>query len=252
MQSTRPSQLHAIHAARSAARLRFPWSTARSSKSIVTLWKPAIPRYTLMSSGIGNVGVLPGILLHGVRVDRGSLLVEHAWANVTSMKLLLEHGADVKQGHQTPCHALRAVALEGRIEDGRQLLERWPEGASQTLPSSKAPLYVAAMNGRTDLMRLLETWPNGNRETAYHLNTALPFTATSGEPDTMSLLLESRSAGPWKENELGNTPWHLAVSKGKREVMRVFLESFSQGSPDKNGHGITPLYVAAMGDRPKA
>jgi ankyrin repeat protein len=111
--------------------------------------------------------------------------------NIGPMKLLLEHGADVKIRGYRGDTLLHTAARAGMTDVVRLLLERWPETTREKVVCGDTQLHLAAAAGNTDVVRLLvERWPEGLGERNHYGDTPLHFAAQAGKTDMVGLLLE--------------------------------------------------------------
>jgi ankyrin repeat protein len=85
----------------------------------------------------GNIAAMRGALRNGAKVDptpdmfNPTPLHYAARRNIDAVKLLLEHGTDVKNKDWGRVTRLHRAAGQGRTDVVRLLLERWPEGAME-------------------------------------------------------------------------------------------------------------------------
>jgi ankyrin repeat protein len=183
-----------------------------------------------------NLQAMRVVLQKGVDVNAGgdrcapSALHCAAQRNVNTVKLLLEHGADVKTkgygwGLETPLHS---AAKRGKTDVVKLLLKRWPKGTMEKDTNGNTPLNLAAAAGKTEVVRLLvEAWPAGMR----------------------------------KKNNDGNTPLHSAVrsalciefwpeflEKRAIDVIRLLVERWPKSKEALNNAGQTPLSVFEKSD----
>jgi hypothetical protein len=80
------------------------------------------------------------ILQHSVEVPSFGVLFTAAERNLVAVKLLVEHGADVKQRGYYCNTALHVAAEAGKTDVVRFLVERWPEGKEALNRDGKTPL----------------------------------------------------------------------------------------------------------------
>jgi ankyrin repeat protein len=203
----------------------------------------------------GNIEAMRAILRKGAKVDptsswqESSLTPLHyaAQCDIDAVKLLLEHGANLKKKsyeRETPGHL---AAQAGKTDVVRLLLERWPEGIRDKASGLRTPLHCAAEEGKTDTVRLLlESWPAGMREKNDLGFTPLHSAAFHGNTDSVRLLAESWPEGMReRDDEWGGTPLHLAAEQGMTDAVRLLVELWPEGPREKGVLGDTPLHFAA-------
>jgi ankyrin repeat protein len=194
----------AIHAARSAEMVQL------LVDHHADLEQPVVWRPLELYAKRGYIEAMRAALRNGAQIASGgrSALFQAARHNVDAVKLLLEHGADVKveDGRwKTPLHN---AAEEGKTDVVRLLLERWPEGIRVKDREGKTPLHSAAQLGRVKVVKLLlERWPEATREKDVAGNTPLHMAALRGDIDVMGLLVESWPKGKRVCNEDEQTPF---------------------------------------------
>jgi ankyrin repeat protein len=115
-----------------------------------------------------HIEAMRAVLRNSVKVDPAAdkyaptPLYYAARRNIDTVKLLLEHGADVKRKvfrWETPLHP---AAENGKTDVVRILLERWPEGTREKNRRGYTTLHMAAWRGKIEVVRLLvESWPEG-------------------------------------------------------------------------------------------
>jgi ankyrin repeat protein len=86
------------------------------------------------------------ILQHGAEVNRigdyENPLHEAAWRNLDTVKLLLEHGADIERRDLEGNTALHWAAAQGKSDVVRFLVEKWPEGKKALTNKGMTPLLM--------------------------------------------------------------------------------------------------------------
>jgi ankyrin repeat protein len=173
-----------------------------------------------------------GLLRHGVEVDptlplpgAPTPLSYAAGRNIEAVKLLLEHGADVKRvgfGSQSPFHL---AARAGKTDVLRLFLERWPERTRGRDVDGTTLWHSASKAGKLDVVRqLLELWPEGTREKDRNWRMPLHYAAERGKTDVARLLLESWPDGMREKDRMfEDTPLHLAALNRRIEVVGLYM-----------------------------
>ncbi|RGP77704.1 ankyrin repeat domain-containing 52 [Fusarium longipes] len=153
--------------------------------------------------------------------------------------LLLDRGATVDAPNESGFTALHLACFE-HAEVAKRLID---QGASlKTSCTGSAPLHVACMMGRNDIVELLirkgacidDMWTDGTR--------AIHWAAKTGQYDTVKLLLESGASIEDRDNR-GNRPLHLACHKEHTKVIELLINSGAEiECPDSNE--LTPLAIS--------
>jgi ankyrin repeat protein len=228
----------AIHAARSAEMVQL------LVDHHADLEHPMIWRPLELYAQRGYIEAMRAALRNGAQIGSGdgSALLQAAKHNIDAVKLLLEHGADVKvkdTSWKTPLHT---AARAGKTDVVRLLLEHWPEGIREKTADGKTPLHLAALYGETDTVRvLLEFWPEGIREKDADRSTPLHLAALDGEADTVRVLLERWPEATREKDVAGDTPLHLAARYRHIDAMRLLVESWPKGKRVLNEKEQTPF-----------
>jgi ankyrin repeat protein len=194
----------------------------------------------------GEIATMRAILQRGAEVNgfwKGPLheAVKH---DLEVVKLLVEHGADVKERdrdiRETPLHIATVV---GTIDVVKFLVERCPESIRKRDHASERPLHVAAGMGRIDVVQfLVEQWPAGMRRRDISLRTPLHVAAVRGKTEVVKFLVQQWPEGMRKRDIYLNTPLHLATIGGRRAEMVEFLVAgWPEAVREKNRWGDTPL-----------
>jgi hypothetical protein len=111
----------------------------------------------------GDIAAMRAILLERVEVNHmrpyQTPLHQAVECNLDTVKLLMEHGADVEAGdieRNTPLHL---AAAAGKTDVVKFLVEVWPEGMRKTNVYLDTPLHLAR---EVDVVKfLVEQWPEG-------------------------------------------------------------------------------------------
>jgi ankyrin repeat protein len=201
----------------------------------------------------GNIEAMRVVLRNGVKVDPDpdpelwSPLDLAVQRNVDAVKLLLEHGADVKKRDSFLDTPLHHAAKAGKTDVVRFLMESWPDGMKEKNERGFTPLLLAIKAGKIDVVRfVVESWPDGMREKGPCGNTPLHLAAaTGGTEEAVRLLVETWPEGTREKDDYGNTPLHLAAKLGQTDIVRLLVETWPEGTREKDDYGNTPLHSAA-------
>jgi ankyrin repeat protein len=114
----------------------------------------------------------------------------------STVRLLLDRGAEVDARNWFDCTPLHFAAINGNTDTARLLLDRGAEVDARDR-DDWTPLHRAATNGRTDTAKLL--LDRGAEIDARNNDdwTALHFAVCSGDTDTVRLLIQ-HGADPFK------------------------------------------------------
>jgi ankyrin repeat protein len=182
--------------------------------------------------------------------------------NLNRVKLLVEHGADVKvrskQGH-TPIYVASAEA--GGLPAVQYLLSKGATLAIPPSPQGETPLGAAALANDTDLARFLVE--KGGKEALAPPGgpMALQFAAGNGNLELVKLLLakgvDVNSVSPPETSRVKNGPIAigsltaliLSSAAGETEVVRTLLAAGADVNA-QDVRGMTPLMLAVATDHP--
>jgi hypothetical protein len=199
-----------------------------------------------------DITAMRAILQHGAEVDQPRFhwgILEHAvQSSLDAVQLLVEHGADVKHRDYSLNTPLHRAARTGKIDVVKFLVERWPEGMQATNRYGQTPLHRAAQEGKIDVVRfLVERWPEGMQATIRCFeDTPLHSAVRAGETDVMRFLVECWPEGIRATNRYRETPLHLAAKTGKIDVVRFLVERWPEGKKALNIYGETPLQASRL------
>lgn len=162
-------------------------------------------------------------------------------ADLATVELLLDRGAEIDARNDSGNTALHLAAFRGSREVVDALIRR---GAEVTLKDKGgfAALDWAAANGfQVIVAKLLNAGADVESRDLLG-NTALFWAAENGHLDVIDTLL-ARGADPGSRNSDGETPLHLAAANGELEVCALLLDRGALfDAADNNGE--TPLQVA--------
>lgn len=155
------------------------------------------------------------------------------YRNPTAVKLLLEHGADVKAQCEG-CEAVLQLAAEaGDVAIFKMLLAK---GADPAFPATgKSPLHEAAVNGHAEIAKLILS--TGVRHDLY---SAIAL----GELEMVRRGLRADPSRALRPDGADRMPMDYAAANGRIEIVKLLLE---QGAPivrDTRSRLPTPLHRA--------
>jgi ankyrin repeat protein len=194
----------------------------------------------------GEIATMRAILQRGAEVNgfRQGPLHQAVKHDLEAVKLLVEHGADVKERDRvvrsTPLHIATVV---GNIEVVKFLVERCPEVVRKRNCAWERPLHVAAGKGRTDVVKfLVERWPAAMGRRDLRLRTPLHVAAVAGKTEVVKFLVQRWPESMRKRDINLNTPLHLAtVQGGRAEMVEFLVAGWPEAVREKNRWGDTPL-----------
>lgn len=177
-------------------------------------------------------------------------LIQHAFTVAAKnncdwgIKVLLRHDMDIDTPNNRDTSALMEVIVLGDLDAARTLLDNGanPDGDEQ-FPDSR-PLFLAAHQGATDLVRLLLDY-NADLETEDRMGlTALHWASREDRLETVQFLL-SRGAEIDKSGLDEATPLYSAVSRGALQMTQLLLEGNADINARDGNFGQTALILAA-------
>ena len=209
----------------------------------------------------------------------GSTPLHHAagFGTLETMKLLLNHGADVNAGNKRKSTPLfwalhdqakvrllldRGAAINAKTIDGRSLIYQaasmgnsmpllrllLAKGASPDVKTlaGMTPLMAASARGNLEAMRLLiEKKADVNARNAAGA-TALMAAASTGEPEAVRLLLE-KGGDPNVKTKRNETALADAATAGVAETVKLLLDRGAEVNV-QDIRGYSPLLYAAGSD----
>ena len=160
------------------------------------------------------------------------------WASskghMDTVRILLEHEADVSAQNDDGSTPLHWAARRGRVEVVHILLEHGADATAQD-KNKLTPLHQASSGGHVDSVRVFLEY--GVDATAQDKNgwTALHCASYEGHVEVTSILLDHGVDATVLDKD-GRTPLHRASFEGHVEVTRVFLEhGVDATAQDKDG-----------------
>ncbi len=150
-----------------------------------------------------------------------------------AVKLLLDHGADVKARTESYDSALQIAAQEGDVAIAKLLLAK---GADPGFPvTGKSPLHEAALQGHTELVKLLLS--TGLRHD-FHSAIAL------GEIEMVRKGLKADPSRALRPDGANRMPMDYAAANGQLEIAKLLLASGAPVVRDLRNAIETPLHRA--------
>lgn len=153
--------------------------------------------------------------------------------NVAAVKLLLEHGADVKARTDSFDSALQIAAEAGDLEIARLLLAK---GADAAFPAKgKSPLHEAALHGHTDIVKLL---------LAAGLRHDFFSAIAAGEIELVRRGLSADPSRALRPDGADRMPMDYAAANGQLEMVKLLLANGAPVVRDRRSRLETPLHRA--------
>ncbi|KFV05221.1 Ankyrin repeat and SOCS box protein 3 [Tauraco erythrolophus] len=173
------------------------------------------------------------------------LAVENEHVDV--VKLLLQHGANVKGPHSwSGWNSLHQASFQGCTEIMKILLEK---GASEECVDDFGitPLFVAAQYGQLESLRLLISHGADINCQAKDRATPLLIAAQEGHTECVELLL-SKGADPnlYCNEEDWQLPVHAAAEMGHEKILELLIP-VTDRICDKGEGKVSPVYSAVYG-----
>ena len=157
--------------------------------------------------------------------------------NLATVKLLLDHGADIKARTSSYESAFQIAAEQGDVELGKYLLER---GADPKVPATGAsPLHEAALHGHKDFVKLLLS--SGVRHDLY---SAIAL----GEVELVRSALQFDPSRALRPDGAYRMPLDYAAANGQLEIAKLLLASGAPVVRDKRVRIDPPLHRAIARD----
>jgi ankyrin repeat protein len=153
--------------------------------------------------------------------------------NVAAVKLLLQHGANVKARTDSFDSALQIAAEMGDLEIAKLLLAK---GADPAFPAKgKSPLHEAALHGHTEVAKLL---------LATGLRHDIFSAVALGEIDLVRRGLSADPSRALRSDGADRTPMDYAAANGQLEIAKLLLDNGAPVVRDKRSRLDTPLHRA--------
>jgi ankyrin repeat protein len=220
----------------------------------------------MYATAVGSEAMMRRLIDAGAEVNARNEFDDTAllWCggNLNRIKLLVEHGADVKvqskQGH-TPIYVASAEA--GGLPAVQYLVSKGATLAIPPSPQGETPLGAAAIANDTDLVRYIVE--KGGKEIVAPPGglVALQFAAGNGNLELVKLLLSKgvdvNMASPPEFTRVKNGPIAignltaliLSSAGGETEIVRTLLDAGANVNA-QDVRGMTPLMLAVASDHP--
>ena len=196
--------------------------------------------------------------------------------HVKTVRILIEHGADVAAQNKDRDTPLHLASQEGQVEVAHVLMERGADTAAQN-KDGKTPFHVAFIQRQVEVARILfdrgtdVTAQNKDGETLLHLalirrqvefarmliKRGVDVTSQNKDGETplhllsrqrqvaLTCMLIKRGADITAQNKNGETPLHLASTQGRVQVARVLIKRGADVTA-RNKARNTPLHLAMI------
>ena len=165
-----------------------------------------------------------------------------AHGHVKTVRMLIEHGADVMAQNKDGETPLHLSSQEGQVEVTRTLIERGADLLAQNT-DGETPLHLASEPGQAEVARMLiehgadVAAQNNDWETPLHLASRW------GRVEVARILIEC-GADVTAQNMYGETPLHLALVWVQVELVRMLTEC-DMDMAAQSRVGEISLYLAA-------
>ena len=171
--------------------------------------------------------------------ERTALSLASSMGHVSTVTLLLSHGARVDNRSTNGFTPLLTAAQHGHTKVCELLLERGEASVKERSLKGFTPFLVAAQGGHSDVCELLLAHGSDIEERQpVTLDTALHEAAIFGYENLLNLLI-SHKADVNSRDRIGTTPLHLASQEGHISSVMAVLEA-----------GADPLLPQEDGDLP--
>lgn len=194
------------------------------------------------ASGLGHFEVVKLLLEHGADVRLGHTRTESTPLHlacyggfVDVIKLLLDRGTAIKAGAEDGSTPLHYAAFAGQVETSRLLLEHLEDGIDACDFYDRIPLFWACSMGHDDVVELLIS--RGSSVDAIDHYGATPFLAAvrNGKEEVVKRLLLLPAVDINSKDALGRTVIWWASKSGKRQIAQVIREKAGISDDDDDG-----------------
>ncbi|XP_043693300.1 ankyrin repeat-containing protein At5g02620-like [Telopea speciosissima] len=149
--------------------------------------------------------------------------------------------------------ALHEALLRNDLEMVELLIRADPDGLGHPNYDADAegrgesPLYMAAKDGRLDIInKILNICPSAAHG-GPHGRTALHVAVVQGHLDAVTVLLEKKGELVNKEDENGRTALHYAVAwEESHKIIQKLLSQDTSSVYQLDKYGLSPLHIAAL------
>ncbi|XP_070184024.1 ankyrin repeat domain-containing protein 29-like [Littorina saxatilis] len=181
-----------------------------------------------------------------------ALHIASAKGNIETVKVLIEHEADIESVDNEGCTPLHEASIQkGDTDTIRCLIQHGvdPNHMMRVAHTWVTPLFIGSCSGQKEVVEfLLQSGANADFTTASGA-TSLYKAAESGDAGIVELLLDYKAdtETPFHGTEGVMTPLFVASSKGNISTVKRLLEG--NANPNFEGtNGITPLIIATKND----
>jgi uncharacterized protein len=167
--------------------------------------------------------------------------------DAATVRELLDRGFDPNTINAQGLTGLYLALRDSSLKTAQVLVE-WPKtNVESRTPQDESPLMMAALRGRTEIVRKLVARDADVNKTGW---TPLHYAATSAHLDIIELLLEHHAYID-AESPNGTTPLMMAAMYGTPAAVKLLLESGADPTL-RNQLGLTALDFANRGERKDA
>jgi uncharacterized protein len=164
--------------------------------------------------------------------------------DAATVRELLDRGFDPNTINAQGLTGLYLALRDSSLKTAQVLVE-WPKtNVESRTPQDESPLMMAALRGRTEIVRKLVARDADVNKTGW---TPLHYAATSAHLDIIELLLEHHAYID-AESPNGTTPLMMAAQYGSPEAVKLLLEAGADASL-KNQRGLGAIDFAYQGGR---
>jgi ankyrin repeat protein len=155
----------------------------------------------------------------------------------------LRQKRSLTQGNST--YLLYIAAENGRVDVVKTLLQYKNLTVNKSLKNGGTPLLIAANNGYVDVVKALLDSKKLDVNKASHIGTTPLFIASSkGHADIVKILLACKKIDVNKANVEEKTPLFTAVQLGQIDIVNILLEREELDVNKAMSNGATPLSIA--------
>ena len=203
----------------------------------------------LHAAGFGNLETMKLLVDHGANVNLGnrrkSTPLHWALYDEAKARFLIDHGADVNAktvDGRTPLY--HAASMGNAVPIVRLLLEKGADPNAKTL-TGMTPLMAASRSNLEGQRILIEAHADVNARNAAGA-TALMTAASTGRPEAVRILLE-KGANPNFKTKRNECALADAATAGNEETVKLLLDRGAEVNT-QDIRGYSPLLYAAGSD----